>query len=51
LLLGVIEHVRGDIGLFCKKIFAFQRQNRNMRLVQRKLVTKEQTVAVVELKD
>lgn len=50
LLLGITEHIRGGTGLFCKKIFAFQRQNRNVRLVQCKLVTKEQTVALVELK-
>lgn len=50
LLLGITEHVRGSIGLFCKKIFAFQWQNRNVRLMQCKLVIKEQTVALVELK-
>lgn len=47
LLLGFIKHVRGGTGLFCKNIFAFQRRNRNVRLVQCKLVTRSRLLLLL----
>lgn len=50
LLQGIIIYVRGGIGLFCKRVLVFHKQNTNTRLIQCILVT-EKTAAFIQSKD